>query len=39
MILVSSVAVDSREEQAVFREGFGNGLVVLARRCMAQGLQ
>lgn len=37
-ILVSSIMPDSKEEQAVFGEGFGNGLVVIARRLMAQGL-
>ena len=36
--LVSSLMMDSRREQAVFGEGFGNGLVVLSRRLMAQGL-
>lgn len=38
MILVSSIMPDSKEEQAIFGEGFGNGLVVIARRLMAQGL-
>ncbi|WP_254274472.1 TrmB family transcriptional regulator [Haloarcula marina] len=37
-ILVSSIMPDSKKEQAVFGEGFGNGLVVIARRLMAQGL-
>lgn len=37
-ILVSSISADSREERAIFGEGFGNGLVVIARRIMAQGL-
>jgi sugar-specific transcriptional regulator TrmB len=37
-ILVSSIAPDSKAEQAIFGEGFGNGLVVIARRLMAQGL-
>ena len=37
-ILVSSIMPGSREEQAIFGEGFGNGLVVIARRLMAQGL-
>jgi len=37
-ILVSSLMPDTREEQAIFGEGFGNGLVVIARRLMAQGL-
>lgn len=36
--LVSSLMMDTRDEQAVFGEGFGNGLVVLARRLMSQGL-
>ncbi|WP_336021844.1 TrmB family transcriptional regulator [Halobellus salinisoli] len=37
-ILVSSIMPTTREERAVFGEGFGNGLVVIARRLMAQGL-
>ena len=37
-ILVSSLMPDTEEEQAIFGEGFGNGLVVIARRLMAQGL-
>ncbi|ELZ46354.1 transcriptional regulator [Halorubrum coriense DSM 10284] len=37
-ILVSSIIPDNKEEQAIFGEGFGNGLVVIARRLMAQGL-
>jgi predicted transcriptional regulator len=37
-ILVSSIVPDSGDEQAIFGEGFGNGLVVIARRLMAQGL-
>lgn len=37
-ILVSSIIPGTGEEQAVFGEGFGNGLVVIARRLMAQGL-
>ncbi|MFC6862678.1 TrmB family transcriptional regulator [Halomicroarcula sp. GCM10025817] len=37
-ILVSSIMPDTKEEQAIFGEGFGNGLVVIARRLMAQGL-
>ncbi len=37
-ILVSSVMPDTKVEQAIFGEGFGNGLVVIARRLMAQGL-
>ncbi|MFB6120542.1 MAG: TrmB family transcriptional regulator [Halobacteriaceae archaeon] len=37
-ILVSSILPESGDEQAIFGEGFGNGLVVVARRLMAQGL-
>jgi len=37
-ILVSSIMPDSEEEQAIFGEGFSNGLVVIARRLMSQGL-
>ncbi len=37
-ILVSSIMPESKNEQAIFGEGFGNGLVVIARRLMAQGL-
>ena len=37
-ILVSSIVPGTGEEQAIFGEGFGNGLVVIARRLMAQGL-
>ena len=37
-ILVSSIMPQSKEEQAIFGEGFGNGLVVIAHRLMAQGL-
>ena len=37
-ILVSSILPKSSEEQAIFGDGFGNGLVVIARRLMAQGL-
>ncbi len=37
-ILVSSIVPESKVEQAIFGEGFGNGLVVIARRLMAQGL-
>ena len=36
--LVSSIMPETKEEQAIFGEGFGNGLVVIARRLMAQGL-
>ena len=37
-ILVSSIMSESKAEQAIFGEGFGNGLVVIARRLMAEGL-
>jgi len=37
-ILVSSIMPETKAEQAIFGEGFGNGLVVIARRLMAQGL-
>jgi len=37
-ILVSSIMPESKAEQAIFGEGFGNGLVVIARRLMAEGL-
>lgn len=37
-ILVSSLIPETGKEQAVFGEGFGNGLVIIARRLMAQGL-
>ncbi|WP_299335443.1 TrmB family transcriptional regulator [Haloplanus sp.] len=37
-ILVSSIMLGSKNEQAIFGEGFGNGLVVVARRLMSQGL-
>ncbi|MEF8783382.1 MAG: helix-turn-helix domain-containing protein [Haloarculaceae archaeon] len=37
-ILMSSYMSDTGEEKAIFGEGFGNGLVVVARRIMAQGL-
>ena len=36
--LVSSITELSGDEQAVFGSGFGNGLIVIARRLMAQGL-
>jgi sugar-specific transcriptional regulator TrmB len=36
--LVSSIMPDTGNEQAIFGKGFGNGLVVIARRLMAQGL-
>ncbi|WP_256301822.1 TrmB family transcriptional regulator [Haloarchaeobius salinus] len=37
-ILVSSLVPDTKDERAIFGEGFGNGLVIIARRLMAQGL-
>ncbi|MFB6302105.1 MAG: TrmB family transcriptional regulator [Haloferacaceae archaeon] len=37
-ILVSSIVPTTGEEHAVFGTGFGNSLVVIARRLMAQGL-
>jgi sugar-specific transcriptional regulator TrmB len=37
-ILVSSIMPVTKEEQAIFGEGFGNGLIVIARRLMSQGL-
>lgn len=37
-ILVSSFMLDTDEEHAIFGEGFGNGLVVIARRLLAYGL-
>jgi len=37
-ILVSSIVPNTNEENAIYGEGFGNGLVVIARRLMAQGL-
>jgi sugar-specific transcriptional regulator TrmB len=37
-ILVSSIMPETKAEQAIFGEGFGNGLVVIARRLMSQGL-
>lgn len=36
--LVSSIMPDTHTEQAIFGSGVGNGLVVVARRLMAQGL-
>lgn len=36
--LVSSFKSDYKEEQAIVGDGAGNGLVVIARRLMAQGL-
>ncbi|GGN93822.1 hypothetical protein GCM10009030_19570 [Haloarcula pellucida] len=37
-ILVSSIMPETKDEQAISGEGFGNGLVVIARRLMSQGL-
>jgi sugar-specific transcriptional regulator TrmB len=37
-ILVSTIHRDTGDEWAVFGGGFGNGLVVMARRLMAEGL-
>ena len=37
-ILVSTVVPETGEEHAIFGEGFKNGLVVISRRLMAQGL-
>jgi sugar-specific transcriptional regulator TrmB len=37
-ILVSSITPTTKAEQAIFGDGFGNGLLVVARRLMAQGL-
>lgn len=37
-ILVSSILPETGKEQAIFGTGFGNGLVIIARRLMAQGL-
>lgn len=37
-ILVSTLVPDTGEEQAIFGGGFRNGLVVIARRLMSQGL-
>lgn len=37
-LLVSSILRKRGQEQAIYGEGFGNGLVVIARRLMAQGL-
>ncbi|WP_178917875.1 TrmB family transcriptional regulator [Natronomonas gomsonensis] len=37
-ILVSSIMPVAKEEKAIFGEGFGNGLIVIARRLMSQGL-
>lgn len=37
-ILVSTITPDTRKEQAVFGGGFRNGLIVIARRLLSQGL-
>lgn len=37
-ILVSTLAADTDEEQAIFGGGFRNGLIVIARRLLSQGL-
>jgi sugar-specific transcriptional regulator TrmB len=37
-ILVSTILPGSGEEQAIFGRGFGNGLVVITRRLLSQGL-
>ena len=37
-ILVSSITPESKAEQAIFGEGFKNGLVVISRRLILQGL-
>jgi len=37
-ILVSTIHRDTGEERAVFGSGFGNGLIVMARRLMSHGL-
>ncbi|MFB6136818.1 MAG: TrmB family transcriptional regulator [Halobacteriaceae archaeon] len=37
-ILASSIVPDTGEEHAVFTGGFGNGLIVILRRLMAQGV-
>jgi len=37
-ILVSTLVPDTHEEQAVFGGGFQNGLIVIARRLLSQGL-
>lgn len=37
-ILVSTIMPETKDEQAILGDGFGNGLVVIARRLMAQGL-
>jgi len=37
-ILVSTIVPDTHEEKAIFGGGFRNGLIVMARRLLAQGL-
>jgi len=37
-ILVSTLVPDTHEEQAIFGGGFRNGLIVIARRLLSQGL-
>jgi sugar-specific transcriptional regulator TrmB len=37
-ILVSTIVQDTRQEQAIFGGGFRNGLIVIARRLLSQGL-
>ncbi|WP_336037995.1 TrmB family transcriptional regulator [Halobacterium yunchengense] len=37
-VLVSTIVPSTREEQAVFGGGFRNGLIVISRRLLAQGL-
>jgi hypothetical protein len=37
-LLVSTLAAGTSEEQAVFGGGFRNGLIVIARRLLSQGL-
>jgi len=37
-ILVSTIVPDTNEEQAIFGGGFRNGLIVISRRLLAQGL-
>jgi len=38
VILVSSIDQATTNEHAIFGEGFGNGLVVIARRLLSKGL-
>jgi sugar-specific transcriptional regulator TrmB len=37
-ILVSTISLETHEETAIFGGGFRNGLIVIARRLLAQGL-